>query len=205
MADRYASWSELLKKHREGFDFMLHVELREGSPWLVAAPHGGSIEPGTTEIARAIAGEDFSFYSVEGRMSRGNAALHITSHRFDEPEFGYAASRHERVFAIHGCCDAERAGGVVSWIGGSDEALVSLAVRELSRAGYRAERDYVTPGQEPENLCNRGRSGHGLQLELPEEFRRHCFRDLTRSGRVVVRPELTRFAAAVRNPLKASL
>ena len=50
------------------------------------APHGGGIEPGTTEIAEAVAGHEHTFYSFSGVKARGNSVLHITSSRFDEPE-----------------------------------------------------------------------------------------------------------------------
>jgi phage replication-related protein YjqB (UPF0714/DUF867 family) len=51
----------------------------------VIAPHGGGIEPGTSELATAIAGDDFSLYLFEGLKSAGNGELHITSTNFDEP------------------------------------------------------------------------------------------------------------------------
>jgi phage replication-related protein YjqB (UPF0714/DUF867 family) len=44
----------------------------------VIAPDGGSIEPGTSEIALKIAGLDFSFYAFEGRRKQHNNCLHIT-------------------------------------------------------------------------------------------------------------------------------
>lgn len=54
--------------------------------WFVArgprsrsAPHGGGIEPGTSEIADAIGGERGSFYTFGGLKSSGTADLHITS------------------------------------------------------------------------------------------------------------------------------
>jgi poly-gamma-glutamate hydrolase-like protein len=51
----------------------------------LVAPHGGGIEPGTSELADAIAASDLSFYTFEGLKPSGNTDLHITSTRFDEP------------------------------------------------------------------------------------------------------------------------
>src|SRR5258708_2652230 len=107
MADKYASWSELTKEQTAGTDFSVSVEVRAGARWLVAAPHGGGIERGTTEIARAVAGQKLSFYSVEGTKRTGNTVLHITSHRFDEPRFDEAVGQHDQVATIHGCDESE--------------------------------------------------------------------------------------------------
>jgi phage replication-related protein YjqB (UPF0714/DUF867 family) len=52
----------------------------------IIAPHGGGIEPGSSTIARAIAGEDINMYLFEGiKVAKGNAIVHIASHHFDEP------------------------------------------------------------------------------------------------------------------------
>jgi len=80
--DHYHSYSELAEHEVEGTDFTITVFRRPFSAVAVIAPHGGKIEPRTSEIARAIAGEDFNLYLFEGIKKRGNyAALHITSRR----------------------------------------------------------------------------------------------------------------------------
>lgn len=56
-----------------------------GSRITVITPHGGGIEPGTADIALAIADTDFSFYAFEGTKCRHKDCLHMTSTRFDEP------------------------------------------------------------------------------------------------------------------------
>jgi hypothetical protein len=83
--DRYRSYGELAAAHREGIDFRVQV-VQRGSGVAIIAPHGGRIERGTSEIARAIAGEDFDLYLFEGCLpSRNFETLHLTSHHFDEP------------------------------------------------------------------------------------------------------------------------
>src|SRR5262245_49530672 len=82
--DRYASFAELSAAEPAG-SFTISHEERLHSRVIVIAPHGGGIEVLTSEIAREIAGQDFSYYSFAGRKRRNNRDLHITSHRFDEP------------------------------------------------------------------------------------------------------------------------
>jgi phage replication-related protein YjqB (UPF0714/DUF867 family) len=66
------------------------------------APHGGGIEPGTSELADAIAGSDLSFYTFEGLKSSGNTDLHITSTRFDEPMCLTLLASSSVVVTLHG-------------------------------------------------------------------------------------------------------
>ena len=51
MSDRYASYVQLAESEREGQDYSVRVEGDRSSAILVLAPHGGSIEPGTSELA----------------------------------------------------------------------------------------------------------------------------------------------------------
>jgi len=76
MADKYASFQELARSEPRG---VYRVRSRPRRATIaVIAPHGGSIEPGTSEIALKIAGLDFSFYAFEGRRKQHNNCLHIT-------------------------------------------------------------------------------------------------------------------------------
>ena len=43
-----------------------------GSLVAIIAPHGGKIEPGTSEIVRSIAAEDYNFCAFEGIKPAGN-------------------------------------------------------------------------------------------------------------------------------------
>jgi phage replication-related protein YjqB (UPF0714/DUF867 family) len=85
MADRYKNFLELATKETQSIDFRVRLQQRTGKA-VVLAPHGGGIEPGTSEIAEAIAGADLSFYAFEGIKPADNRILHITSTRFDEPQ-----------------------------------------------------------------------------------------------------------------------
>ena len=75
--DRYAGFAELAGHERLGTDY--RIRLRSACPaFAIVAPHGGGIEPGTSELAEAVSGEQLSFYAFEGLKRAGNAALHVT-------------------------------------------------------------------------------------------------------------------------------
>jgi len=135
----------------------------------IIAPHGGSIEAHTSEIASAIAGEDFSLYLLEGIRPSGNyAALHLTSHNFDEPKCLELLANCEDVIAIHGC----KVPGEVVLVGGLDKELATELVEAIAAAGLECHLDgHAFPGTQPNNICNRGRRGVGVQLELSVAFR----------------------------------
>src|SRR5512146_2632013 len=100
--DIYKSFAELSRCEKEGLDY--HIRMRLGRSGIaVMAPHGGDIEPGTSELADAIAARDHTFYSFEGARSTENLRLHLTSTRFDEPEGVKVASLSQVIVAIHGC------------------------------------------------------------------------------------------------------
>ena len=68
----------------------------------VFSPHGGGIEQGVSELVRAIANDDFSWYLFEGTRGTDNWVLHLSSHLFDEPCCVAFVKRHRIVLAIHG-------------------------------------------------------------------------------------------------------
>jgi phage replication-related protein YjqB (UPF0714/DUF867 family) len=99
--DKYSSFIDLCASEPRS-SFAIDVEARPESRVVVIAPHGGKIEVLTSEIARRVAGSDFSYYSFTGAKRDRNRDLHITSHRFDEPTAIALVARHQWVVAIHG-------------------------------------------------------------------------------------------------------
>lgn len=166
----YAGFADLARAQREGHDFRIEVLTRPHSDVAIVAPHGGGIEDGTSELARAVADDDLNLYLFEGcRPAYNYRALHLTSHRFDEPRCLALLERCERVVTVHGC-DGE---DPVILAGGLD---VDLA-RELAAALERAQFEVATeghrfPATNPANICNRGARGRGVQLEIPHRLRR---------------------------------
>ena len=124
---RYGSFVELARHETAGKDYRIEVRERTDSSVLVVAPHGGMIEAGTSQIAAAIAGEEYHLFSFEGLKPYGeNRALHITSHRFDHPRCLELASRSTLVLSVHGCL-----GESCIHVGGLDEDLTGRLAAEL--------------------------------------------------------------------------
>ena len=133
------------------------------------APHGGRIEPTTSQLAAAIAAKRFSYYSFNGLIPDSFELLHVTSPHFDEVSCLSLLARCDRVVAVHGL----KQGSEVTILGGRDVALRDATATALNDAGYATEiaeaGDYSA--LDPMNICNRGRSGRGVQLELPRPLR----------------------------------
>lgn len=168
-ADRYCCFTELERNEKRGRDFVITTVRRATSNCLVLAPHGGGIERGTSDIARAIAGENFNLYLFEGVKPAGNEGLHITSSRFDEPSCLDILSSCDLVVAVHGCKgETERV-----LLGGLHRTLMSEISDSLQNRGIHVESSgHPFPATDPMNICNRGRSREGVQLELSSALRR---------------------------------
>jgi phage replication-related protein YjqB (UPF0714/DUF867 family) len=194
--DRYESFDELCKHAIEGRDFRIRTASRPGQV-AVIAPHGGGIEPGTSELAVAIAGTAFSFYAFEGTRPNNNRDLHITSTRFREARCDALVAASPLVITIHG----EDSDDEAVFIGGlAGEALRAVG-ESLEAAGFSVER-HANPalhGDSRENICNRGSRREGVQLELSSGLRSTFFEGLTRRGRRKTTDRFAAFVEAVRN------
>ncbi len=168
MIDKYAGYAELARSEVWGTDYRVVAVERPSSPVVVIAPHGGSIEIGTSEIAERIAGDEHSLFSFEGLKPYGrNRDLHITSHRFDHPECLDLVARSNVVLGIHGC-----RGESGIFIGGLDVELKELLAQRLGGAGFRCVTEgHAYLGVNPLNICNRGARGRGAQLEFTRDLR----------------------------------
>ena len=166
--DTYTCYAELARAERDGIDYEKVVQPVTGAQVAVIAPHGGGIEPGTDTIAAAVAGLDFSYYCFRGCKPNKNRRLHITSHRFDEPNCVALLASHTWVIAIHGCNDE----GEQVFLGGLDTELITDIVTALAAANIRTATDgHAYPGTQPDNICNRGAAAKGAQIELTRAFR----------------------------------
>ncbi|MEY4548629.1 MAG: hypothetical protein RL685_4824 [Pseudomonadota bacterium] len=179
--DRYADFAELARQERAGVDYRIRLSSASAA-FAIVAPHGGGIEPGTSELAEAVAGERLSFYAFEGLKRSGNAALHVTSTRFDEPLGLALVARCDSVLTLHGEQGLDPA--VEVHLGGLDEVVGARIGQALGERGFRVRRAVgLFAGREPENLCNRGRSGRGVQLELSRALRESAFESFSARGR----------------------
>lgn len=175
--DKYANFIELEQNEREGEDYT--ILLRESnSKFAIIAPHGGGIEPGTIDLADAVASSDHTFYAFKGIKKTGNKILHITSNRFDEP-VGLKTSKNAWiVISIHGCRDKKE----IVFIGGKNQKLKEKIMVGLRTAGFRAviSEEPGLRGKSSENICNQCRSGKGVQLEISRGLREKMFDFLDR-------------------------
>jgi phage replication-related protein YjqB (UPF0714/DUF867 family) len=187
--DKYRSYAELHENEEEGIDFRVCMTDRAASAAVIAL-HGGKIEPGTSEIATAIAGESYSLYSFEGLKPRSNQDLHITSTNFDEPRCVLLIATHNFVVSVHGLRGEHEAVD----LGGLDIGLRDAACQKLKDAGFIAK--VVTRGSHAalseRNICNRGQRRIGVQLELTRGLRNAVLQDRT---------QLAAFAQAVRTAI----
>lgn len=205
MADKYASFQDMAKHETEGVDYKVQYEIRNSTVAIVA-PHGGGIEPGTSELAYAIAGGDFSFYIFEAIKPSGNRDLHITSTNFFEPRCDSVLASCSVVVTVHG----ENDPAAIAFLGGKDDAAATAAnalraqiKTELTKSSFLVS---GSPkgllGTESKNLCNRGTSGAGVQLELSKGLRAPMFENVDqRSGRKTFERPFHDFVAAIRNAI----
>lgn len=194
--DKYGSFAELSESEHEARDYRRVIEKR-GSKITVIAPHGGGIEPGTSEIAKAIAGGEFSLYCFEGLKARGNyEGLHITGTNFDDPACVQLVNGSNLVLAIHGCDDANEA----VYVGGLNENRKAQFIEALRDANFHAEEDVSShSGRSPQNICNRGCVDGGVQLEISKGLRRTMFSGLNkRHERQITTPVFDAFIVVLR-------
>jgi len=202
--------------HYPNFEKLSHSEAREGyrirwrlgtSGIAVLSIHGGEIEPGTTRIANAIAGQEHSFYSFEGTLISRNRRLHITSTRLDEPTAMEIVCQSEIIISIHGSADLEP----IALLGGLDVELTKVIRHELRKAGFEAEDTGQQSdsrwglrfgGTDQKNICNLCGRGMGVQIEISRGLRATMFRDLSPEGRLYPTTAFSTFADAVRKALE---
>jgi len=103
-----------------------------------------------------------------GRIERGTAEI----------------AHHDTVVTVHGC----RAAGETAFLGGRDHELRDRLAEALGGAGFKVRTGgHPWPGEEPDNLCNRGRGGAGVQLEMSQDLRDSArLPDLVRALRSVL-------------------
>jgi phage replication-related protein YjqB (UPF0714/DUF867 family) len=196
MVDKYRNFSELSWHEREGQDYEV-VYRRSDSIFLVMAVHGGAIEPGTSEIADAIAGKNFSFYTLKGIKEHGNADLHIKSTCFDEPQALSLLKRSRIAITVHG----RKREGQTIYVGGLHLQLKERIIYALEAAGLKVtHQDFPSyKGLNFRNLCNLGQSEAGVQLEISKGLRSAFFKPLGGIGRQT--RSFDTFVGAVRNVL----
>lgn len=192
--DKYNSFYEL--KQNEMVDRDFTIEVSEGSSGIaIVSPHGGNIEFGTTEIARAVAGDEHTYYSFIGLKEANPRDLHITSHNFDEPKALALVRDSLATVTIHGFRDRQE----IVCLGGLDKRLKYFIAKSLKQNGFNVKKNGKYKGVHPKNICNRNLQKQGVQLEISSGLRYKFFADLwTPEGRQILTPLFHDFVQAVR-------
>lgn len=162
--DRYRNFRDLAANETE-FQVICHDRK---APVTVVAPHGGRIEPNTSEIAHLIAADDHNLFCFNGRKQGSNRDLHITSHRFDNPQALALVQTASIVLSIHGCSVTRP----IIYVGGLDTSLINKTCRQLSMFKINTESNVDRfAGINPKNICNRGLWKKGMQIEISRPLR----------------------------------
>ena len=164
--DKYLDFNTLVRNETE-----FHIECWDRDAEVsILAPHGGGIEPHTSEIAHLIAGNDCNCYCFNGTKNDNNHTLRIASHRYDEPTALALIKKSETVITIHGCREKR----AFIHIGGLDRELgekIETCLNEVAIPCRMCPPQSPFGGINPANICNLGRSGKGVQLEISRELR----------------------------------
>lgn len=194
---KYSSFSELSREEKPNIDFK--VTYRPcGRSFLITAPHGGAIEPGSTEIAGALAGDQFGLYTFNG-LKRDSSVLYLPSTSFDEPELVRVTKYYGTTISVHIISGTDR----LVYIGGRYRQLVTAINQSLTEKGYEVKSLPETSAAfSMSNFINKTAVG-GVQIEISSKLAEEMFRGPITSERVrqdTTRrtSEFTRFVEAVR-------
>jgi phage replication-related protein YjqB (UPF0714/DUF867 family) len=190
-------WSRRFRRH-ELFDDSL-ARTNEVAHTTIIAPHGGGIEPGTSELCLAVAGYHpamlpetppagvtYDYWMFEGLRPADNDKLHVTSTGCDDPAALSLCGGSLHALSLHGF-EPDPVDDRVVLVGGAADETLRLALRDaLDQAGFKAVAtglDGELDGNKHCNIVNRTLLGAGLQLELSLPLRRAMFGEFTRSRR----------------------
>jgi phage replication-related protein YjqB (UPF0714/DUF867 family) len=169
-ADKYSSLAAL--KEHLGEDVFRARVLNRAAQITIIAPHGGFIEPGTSAIARAIAGKQWNYFDFQGLQRENGLDLHITATNFRHPLLTPMLKRSIAAVSMH--CMFEQ-GTKDIWLGG-----LNLALKACIEARLAARSFTVNPnpphyrGESTRNVVNLPPE-HGTQLELSSELMAELF------------------------------
>jgi phage replication-related protein YjqB (UPF0714/DUF867 family) len=170
--DTYPSLDQLKKELKDGVDFRTRVLVRnlntsqaKTAPVVtVIAPHGGRIDPGTSAIARALAGRNWNLFDFQGLYKADPYRLHVTSTRFRDQRLTQLLEASDLAIGVHSMSDAEHE---TVWLGGLNRPLKTAVAENLRKRGFLVDTNCPRyRGEDPGNVCNLARN-KGIQLELP--------------------------------------
>ena len=207
------SYAEILARgHVLGRDFRVAFGDAKMEVCLLIAPHGGGIEPGTSEILRAVVeAGGWAWYEFAGFLRQGNhEALHISSTEFDEPTLKSMLPRAGFIVAFHG---ASESGDSVVFVGGKwahgrrtvmesiNKAFADHQILAVDAAD-NAVPDHLR-GFDDWSITNRGKRTEGIQLEFSRGARNLLFPpDSSREARGRRSSQLRPLATSINSAIK---
>jgi phage replication-related protein YjqB (UPF0714/DUF867 family) len=208
------NYADILRNgHVLGRDFRIAFGDSKIDLCLLAAPHGGGIEPGSSEIMRAVADSGgWAWYEFAGFLRQGNKqALHLASMDFDEPTLQRMLPQAEFVVAFHGA--SESGGEPLVYVGGKwklgrqtfVEAINAAFGEHGIRAADATETDAAAhlQGLADSSITNRGKRMEGVQLEFSRAARDWLFPpDSSREARGRRSARLRPLAASIHGATK---
>jgi phage replication-related protein YjqB (UPF0714/DUF867 family) len=178
------SYAEILRSgHVLGRDFRVAFGDTKIDLCLLIAPHGGGIEPGSSEIMRAVAEVGgWAWYEFAGFLRQGNKALHITSTDFDEPTLRSMLPQAGFIVAFHGASESRE---TIVYVGGKwklGRQTVTESINATSGEHGIQAVDAVDSavaahlrGVDDSNITNLGKRAEGVQLEFSRGARNLLF------------------------------
>lgn len=195
----YEDYSELADKRAEGIDYEI-ISRETDSDLAVIAIHGGSIEPGTSELADAIAGDDYDFYTFYAMMESDNLSLRITSTNFDEPIAQTMVQESHSTLSIHGFAGS----GELTYVGGRDKELVAQLKKSLTAAGFEVtDAPLKLAATDDLNICNNNVRKAGAQIEISSSQRLKLFESLDEAGRETTTSAFEAYTTSIETALAA--
>ncbi len=197
--DLYKNYNHLLSDCKLNEDFI--IEYNNVSSVLILTPHGGGIEPGTTELVKEIASTDMSFYSFTAKRSSNNKVLHITSTNFDEPKCLELLSNSTTTLAIHGSNEIEP----LVYIGGQDTQMVNHIIDVFKKHDlykYISSTCRDIQGLSKNNIVNKNAIKAGVQFEFSYGIRKMMFENVDKAkGRINKTPFFWKIVHSIRESL----
>jgi phage replication-related protein YjqB (UPF0714/DUF867 family) len=179
------SYADILRRNLVlGRDFRVAFGDSNIEKCFLVAPHGGGIEPGTSEIMRSVAElGGWAWYEFAGYLRHGNKeSLHIPSTEFDEPTLLGLLPRAGLIVTLHG---ANEAGKPLVFVGGRfelgrqvmmdaiNDSIEGHGISAIDASQHAGEKQIS--GLQESNIANRGRMGQGIQMEFSREARNLLF------------------------------
>src|SRR5205085_1567880 len=96
----------------------------------IVAPHGGTIEPGTSALVRAIAGRRYNIFDFQGLQQDHPWLLHVTSTHFRDPQLTMLLEASSTAVSVHSMGNSRKS---TVWLGGLNRELKDAVLVELRK------------------------------------------------------------------------